>query len=156
MSTKSTHQPQPTPVSSPTNHPTFISAYSVKNRSQILFPAEGRTKQSFKDECDINNIMRRFEQTGTLSHLNNRTPVFGDMEEIDFQGSLNIVVEAQARFALLPATVRDRFANDPSRLLAFVQDEGNREEAIKLGLVRSAEPPPQSTPPASIPDQSPT
>src|SRR6185369_4770159 len=28
------------------------------------------TKQSFKDECDINNIVRRFEATGIVDHIN--------------------------------------------------------------------------------------
>ena len=31
---------------------------------------DGRTKQSFRDETDINQIMKRAQVTGTISHLN--------------------------------------------------------------------------------------
>lgn len=128
----------------------FISAYSPKTRSQIQFTTPGRTKQSFKDECDINVIMRRYQVTGELVHLNQRSPLFGDFPDMDFQSAMAIVIQARENFATLPSEVRDRFANDPGRLLSFLQDPANREEAIKLGLVRIAEQPaptPEPSPP---------
>nr|QJB20722.1 MAG: internal scaffolding protein [Microvirus sp.] len=105
-----------------------------------------RTKQSFRDECDINNIMRRYETTGVIQHVAGSVPEFGDyISELDFQQSMNAVLEAQELFAQLPARVRDRFGNDPAQMLAFLGDEKNKDEAIKLGLVNppAAEPPPQ-------------
>lgn len=42
----------------------------------------------------------------------------------------------------LPATLRREFDNDPVKLLAFLQDENNRDRAIQLGLVNA---PVQST-----------
>ena len=38
-------------------------------------------------------------------------------------------------FDSLPSSLRERFSNDPSRLLAFVDDESNFDEAVKLGLL---------------------
>ena len=121
------------------------------------------TKQSFKDECDINNIMRRYEATGVIQHLSGRTAEFGDyISELDFQQSMNAVILAQDMFAALPARVRDRFGNDPARMLGFLEDPKNREEAIELGLVNAppAEPAPQkvevvnpASPPASTTPQ---
>lgn len=138
-STSTNSQPlsssQPLPQSTLASRYSFYSAYSPKRRVGIEFPEQGRTKQSFKAECDINNIMRRFQQTGVIDHLSQRKPMFGDMPNMDFQGAMAIVVEARERFAELPSAVRDRFANDPGRLLEFIQNPENTEEAIKLGLM---------------------
>lgn len=104
------------------------------------------TKQSFKDECDINNIMSRYEATGVVQHVSGRTAEFGDfISPLDFQASMNAVIEAQDMFAQLPARVRDRFGNDPGQMLEFLSEEKNRDEAIALGLVNPppAEPAPQ-------------
>ena len=47
----------------------FRKNYEVSPRNPVVFPEQGRTKQAFKDECDINNIMRRFETSGALPHM---------------------------------------------------------------------------------------
>lgn len=99
---------------------------------------EGRTQQAFKEDADINVIVRRFGLTGQLPE-NVRVPVSGDFTGItDFQSAMQAVVAAQAAFNELPAEVRARFRNDPQELMAFMEDDANREEAIKLGLVNKA------------------
>lgn len=40
-----------------------------------------RTQQQFKDECDINEIMRRFGKTGQVPS-NVRAPMYGDFTEV--------------------------------------------------------------------------
>jgi phage internal scaffolding protein len=35
----------------------------------------------------------------------------------------------------LPSSIRSRFGNDPAAFLDFVNDEGNADEMIKLGLI---------------------
>lgn len=105
---------------------------------------EGLTKQSFKDECDINNIMKRYNATGDISHLNMRMPEYGDFSSpVDFQSALNTVMESEAMFADLPAHLRDRFGNDPKQLLEFLADDANREEAVSLGIVQAPPAPPE-------------
>lgn len=101
------------------------------------------TKQSFRDECDINTIMRRYETTGEITHLNRRNPEYGDFTDVKtFHEAMNIVQTANQAFSDLPASVRDRFGNDPAKMLEFLQNPENVEEAIKLGLlVRRDEPP---------------
>lgn len=129
----------------------FLHAYGPKRRISMTFPEQGVTKQSFKDECDINVIMRRFEATGELP-LNQRPMLFGDVPAIDFQGAMAVVVDARERFQALPAEIRDRFNNDPQRLINFLQEEKNRTEAEALGLVRKRQdqsaPAAGGTPPA--------
>lgn len=93
------------------------------------------TQQQFKEECDINEIVRRFGLTGELPE-NVRVPQSGDFTGItDFQSAMNAVREAQENFMALPAEIRERFANDPQKLMDFVANDANRDEAIKLGIV---------------------
>lgn len=103
---------------------------------------ESRTKQSFKDECDINFIMKRYEKTGVIDFVNRRAARFGDATAQDFHESMCLVRDASAAFDGLPAHLRSRFQNDPEQLLAFLDDDENRAEAVKLGLVeeKKAEP----------------
>ena len=107
-------------------------------------PDEGLTKQSFKDECDINNIMKRYNATGAVTHLNNRMPEYGDFSDpVDFQNALNTVLEGQSMFAELPADLRDRFGNNPQKLLEFLAEADNFDEAVKLGLFKAPEADPE-------------
>lgn len=96
----------------------------------------GRTQQQFRDECDINEIVRRFGLTGELPE-NLRLPQSGDFTHVtDFKSALDAVRAAEAGFMELPGDLRARFENDPARLIAFLDDDRNLEEARKLGLVR--------------------
>lgn len=98
-------------------------------------PAEGKTQQQFRDEVDINTLVRRFGLTGSLP-VNPRPPMVGDFADItDFQSAMNAVRNAEAGFMEFPADLRARFMNDPQRMLMFLADPANRDEAVKLGLV---------------------
>lgn len=105
-----------------------------------------RTKQSFKAECDINNILQQYSATGMIKHIRNEQARYADLpDEVDFQSAMNTVIQAEAAFASLPSKVRNRFHNDPQEFLAFMADPKNKDEAIELGLVNRppAEPKPQ-------------
>ena len=94
------------------------------------------TKQSFAEECDFNAVLGKWEKTGVLEHINPAAPQFADVSALpDYQAAMETVIKAEAAFNALPAAVRDRFANDPSKLLAFLQSPDNEAEAVKLGLV---------------------
>lgn len=118
----------------------FRTAYGPKARSKLICPEKGRTKQSHKAECDINNILARFQRTGVLEFVNNRQAQWGDVTGIDYQNAMNLVAETKEHFAELPSNVRNRFNNDPVEYLDFVSDLGNTDEAIKLGLLERARP----------------
>lgn len=130
----------------------YRSCSSPRVPVRLVTPGDGRTLQAFKAECDINRIMKRYQQTGVIDHVNRAQPRFGDVELYSFQDALNIVIEAEARFAALPAEVRDRFGNDPGRLLDFVSKPENVQEAVKLGLLDS---PPAPVPPMPARPESP-
>lgn len=95
------------------------------------------TQQHFRDECDINNIMKKYEKNGTLPDgYNEKQPIFGDFSEIpDFQSTANLIAEVQTAFNKLPASTRARFNHSPAAALDFLADSNNTAEAFKLGLV---------------------
>jgi len=111
-----------------------------------------RTHQEFKDECDINNILKRYQATGVMPQPWKSPPVpkWGDFASApDYFEAQQLLLEARQSFMNLPAKVRTRFNNNPGELLAFVQDPRNTDEARALGLVNpaSAEAPPPPSPP---------
>lgn len=108
----------------------------ASNEAGLFCPEEeSKTQQQFKDECDINTIVKRFGITGELpSDL--AVPQSGDFTGItDFQSAMNVVRMAEEAFAELPADLRARFNHDPGRFVEFFNDPGNKDEARKLGLL---------------------
>jgi len=104
--------------------------------STFVFSKPSLAKQSFRDECDINNILRQFNVTGQLP-AGSVQPQYGDFSGItDYQSALNAVMAAQDSFLALPAKVRARFDNDPALFVDFASDEANRDELKALGLLR--------------------
>lgn len=94
-----------------------------------------RTKQSFKDECDINTIMRKFGVTGQLPQ-NVRAPMYGDFADVfDYHSALNAIAKARESFDRMPAVVRARFHNEPEEFVDFCLKEENRSEMEKFGLL---------------------
>lgn len=96
---------------------------------------QGGAVQSFKEECDINNIMAKFQRTGALEWVQKYEGQYGDVTGVTFESAMQTVMKAQEMFDDLPSSVRDRFANNPAAFLEFLGDEGNRAEAERLGLV---------------------
>lgn len=114
----------------------FYSAYRRERPAGLSFGvADSRTKQSFKDDCDIRVIARRFGLTGQLPE-NLAVPQYGDFTgaPADFQTAMQVVLDGRATFMQLPASVRKRFGNDPGAFMEFVHDEKNYDEALKLGV----------------------
>lgn len=106
----------------------------------ITFHEATLTKQSFKDECDINNILKRFERTGQLPELIKQNPQYGEFADAPaYQDALNLVLHAQEQFDALSSKVRERFNNDPTKFLEFASNPQNGEEMVRLGLATKRE-----------------
>lgn len=96
---------------------------------------EGRTKQEFKEECDVNHILRNYATRGAEAHFAKYGARYGDyVGPQEYHIAIEVAREAQEMFMDLPAKVRKKFSNDPAEFLAFVQDEKNAEEMLELGL----------------------
>lgn len=100
----------------------------------IKFTEPSRTQQNFKDQCDVNRIVARYQETGIITHLNNRQPQYGYADAQTFHEAMNTVTNAQMAFEALPAALRKRFGHDPVEFLEFMSDPENASEAAKLGL----------------------
>lgn len=121
--------------------PTFFRTGYNYDRDQASRQAGTRntqpslTQQQFKEEADINTIVRRFGLTGQLPD-NPRVPSYGDFTQVtDYQTALNAVRSAEEAFMALPAAVRAEFANDPQKLLTAVEDPSQRDKLRELGLL---------------------
>lgn len=111
---------------------------AASNESGLACEEPSLAQQHYKDECDINTILERFNITGMLPQFP-LSPRYGDFTGIgDYHTALNRVIAAQDEFEGLPAQIRARFNNDPAQLIEFLQDETNRPEAEELGLVEKA------------------
>ena len=95
------------------------------------------TEQNHKDACDINKIIDTYDKKGVIKHIQKFEGRFGDVSGPDFHEMMNTVVKAQQSFDELPAEIRARFGNDAGQLLSFMDDPANRDEAIKLGIIRA-------------------
>jgi len=111
---------------------------AASNESGLACEEPSLAQQHFKEECDINTILQKFNITGILPEAP-LSPRYGDFSGIgDYHTALNRVMAAQSEFGALPAQIRARFDNDPSKLIQFLDDESNRPEAEELGLVERA------------------
>lgn len=118
--------------------------YHPHDRVQIDFEdAPMMTKQSFQKECNINEIMSKFDKTGLLEHLNNHQGDYGNFLGFeDYHTSVNRVIEANEAFMTIPAAVRAKFQNDPAKFMEFAQNEENTDELIEMGLANPRPPDP--------------
>lgn len=103
--------------------------------SGLSCPEETRTQQNFKEECDINTLVRRFKITGLMPQ-NVRPPQYQDFDGVtDYHTAMNAVRQAAESFAQMPANVRKRFDNDAGNFTTFCMNPENKEEMKKLGLL---------------------
>lgn len=114
-------------------------AYERGSKSGITFKKPSLTQQHFKDDCDINKIIERFTRTGLMPQYPGEEMHYGDYtSSVDYHEAMTIVAQAREQFEALPSAVRDKFDNDPAKMLDFVSKKENIEESVKLGLLNSA------------------
>lgn len=124
----------------------WFAMYRPHGRVYAPAPVGGRVHQEFKNECDINVLMKRYQVTGVMPSTG-RPPQYADVSSLpDLMTALNTVNAANEAFAALPALVRKRFSNDPAEFVQFAQDPSNSDELVKLGLATAKPVVPASTP----------
>jgi phage internal scaffolding protein len=112
-------------------------AYGPRRRVKIDLSNGGLTEQSHKADCDVNRILKRFEATGLITHVNTRKPVFEDVSSAgDYLDAVNLANRVEETFMNLPAQVRARFSNDPAEFVGFITDPDNEFELEAFGLTQ--------------------
>lgn len=108
---------------------------------------KGRTQQHFKEEVNINTIVKRFGLSGQLPQ-GVRVPLEADFVDIvDYHSAMNAIRKAQESFMAMPAEVRGRFDHDPGKFVQFCENPDNLDEMRKLGLAVPKAPEPPVEPP---------
>lgn len=113
--------------------------YTQFKRKRFNTGKERVTERSHAKDCDINTIMSRYKQYGTLPTLIKTNPQYGDFSDTkSYQESLEIVQKAKEQFQGLSAQVRARFENDPAQFLEFAGNKNNKEEMAQMGLLKDS------------------
>lgn len=127
---------------------------------RVFAPIVGasRTKSEFKDECNINSIMKRYAKTGVISHVSQRAPFFVDTTEMpDLMTAMNVMIAARQSFMSLSADVRKQFDNDPVKFVEFAEDPENIDQMREWGLAppKAVEPGPMRVEVINPPSEAP-
>lgn len=98
---------------------------------------EHLTQQQFREDCDLNVIVKRFGLEKAPIPTDAFDPNhYGDLSNVpDLRTLLDIANDAKNSFMELPPKLRSRFNNDPAQLWAFVTDPDNADESVRLGLL---------------------
>ncbi|AXL15043.1 internal scaffolding protein [Microviridae sp.] len=99
-----------------------------------IFTQPSMTQQHQKDECDVNNIMKRYVKTGIIDHINQHKPFYGEVSALTYHESMNQIITANNMFQELPSQVRKKFHNSPEEFLEYVSDPENVSNLVDLGL----------------------
>ena len=127
-------------------------------RPRVYAPSGGKilTKQSMRDECDVNLIVKSHQKTGVLAHMNRAAPQYGDFSTgMDLHSAIAQVDEANERFMMLPAEVRKLADNSPARFLEMLGDDDAALALQEAGLALGIEVPKPEVPAVVVPNNSP-
>lgn len=114
----------------------------ASNASAITIEGLSMTAQEMAEDADINVLMKRYGLLGTFP-TNPRVPMQGDFSDLtDFRGAIEAISKATDMFMEYPAALRARFDNDPGKFTEFCLQEENRDEMLKLGLIKAPPPGP--------------
>lgn len=122
---------------------------SERRRVKVEFTEPGMTEQAHADEVKIQNIMKRYRQTGVIDHVNKYQGDYLNFADApSYHEAMNIIAEAKSMFETVPAHIRADFDNDPQKYIDFMQDNANIDAIEEYGLDAShlTRPDPAETP----------
>lgn len=96
-----------------------------------------KTKQSQEAQCNINNIIKMYTVTGTLTHISEALGEYRDMtlQPKDMHECMNIVANAQSLYHELPAEVRKATGHNVANFLPYIDDPENIDKCVEMGLL---------------------
>ncbi len=114
---------------------TFLRAKTNKNNPVSFKDYPSMTEQAHKDDVDIHVIMKKFKQTGIITHVNAAQGTYMDYSNnLDYHEAQNIIADAKSLFETVPAHIRKDFQNDPQQFINFMQDPTKTKEIEAYGL----------------------
>lgn len=104
----------------------------------------GLTVQHPKEDTDINILMERMgvKDGSKLPYFTNPMAIYGDFSQLptDPTEVAQILHDGELAFMKLPAKLRQRFENTEA-LFAFMNDNENYDEAVRIGLLEKPKTP---------------
>lgn len=95
------------------------------------------TSQSERDNCDLNILVRRFGVVQVAASHPFDPSQYGEWDStLDLRAAVESVQNAQTAFNQLPATIREKFQNDPRQLLAALKDPDQADQLRELGVLK--------------------
>lgn len=119
-------------------------------RSALSLDASKGANQDDAAGADINTIVAQYKRHGTLPAVQLRNPLYGDFTlPEDIHGAREAMLQAEERFAELPASVRTDANNDWVTFLEMFNTDEGRQSLSDHGLIVI------DTPPELVPDPAP-
>lgn len=118
-------------------------------RRRVTAPAGGPkiTREEYRADSEINTILAKYRQTGTLPVSQSGQPFWGDFSEIpSLQEAYEVMADAEANYLTLSASVRDASDNNPATFLQMMQDPEGFAALRNAGLEVLVDPTPVSEP----------
>lgn len=105
------------------------------------------TRQEFADECDINQLMQRYDQVLADPLRSVREPRYYDFTSapLTLMDAMAVMQRGEEAFMTLPALVRKEFDNNPAMFVDFASDAENLPQMRTWGLA-----PPEKAPDAPM------
>lgn len=119
--------------------PLMRDPYTPFEKPTIDASKDGLTKQSFKDDCDMNIIVRKYQQSGFVDHINRQNPNFGIAPNSDFYQTQLAIANVKSLYENLSDVSRGRFAS-VSDLMEALIDPARITELTDLGIFQETEP----------------
>lgn len=93
-----------------------------------------RTKQAFKDQCDVNKMLKKAQTTGSMSHLlKYPEPIYGEFDgEFNLLEASKRIKRSEAIFNDLPSEVRREFNHNAIDFVRFAADPKNNSRLAEL------------------------
>ncbi len=108
----------------------------LRQRQQTNFSDKELTDQSYKDSCDINQIIANYALTGVLAEPNKNLGSYMDCSQIpSLMDAHDLVESAKQSFMELPAEIRKLMYNNPENLEKFIQNPENHAVLTKNGII---------------------
>lgn len=123
-------------------NPKVRNKFSPKIQVEVEFTEESRVQEHFQNSTNVNHIMARYQKTGDASILNRVRTEYGTFDQFqDLSQYTSKLARAEEAFSALPQSIQKQFDWQPSKMLEFIDDPRNFDEAVKIGLFKPKEVP---------------
>ncbi len=103
---------------------------NTRKRVQLSFNKPSLTEQTHKSSCNINNIVKKFTETGILPSHMYENPQYGTAPDLDLKTALDLVQNLNQEFKDLNADIQAKFGNNPDQYAQFLSDYAEAPESF--------------------------